>query len=136
MSLLTRTGRDLLSPVDERGANLSVGERQLIAFARILAFNPDILILDEATANIDSESEHIIQEATKEITKGRTSIIIAHRLSTVEQCDRIIVLDQGNVVEVGSHQELMQAQGVYYQLASAGLKSTEIETSAAGTALP
>jgi ATP-binding cassette subfamily B protein len=136
MALLKRTGRDLLSPVDERGANLSVGERQLIAFARILAFNPDILILDEATANIDSESEHIIQEATKEITKGRTSIIIAHRLSTVEQCDRIIVLDHGNVIEVGSHQELMQAQGAYYQLASAGLKSTLIDSSAAGTAEP
>lgn len=136
MALLKRTGRDLLSPVDERGANLSVGERQLIAFARILAFNPDILILDEATANIDSESEHIIQEATKEVTKGRTSIIIAHRLSTVEQCDRIIVLDQGKVVELGSHQELMQARGVYYQLASAGLKSTLSEASAAGTAEP
>ncbi|QDK39823.1 ABC transporter ATP-binding protein [Bdellovibrio sp. NC01] len=136
MALLLRTGRDLLSPVDERGANLSVGERQLIAFARILAFNPDILILDEATANIDSESEHIIQEATKEITKGRTSIIIAHRLSTIQQCDRIVVLNQGEVVEVGSHEELMKAQGLYYQFASAGVKSTLIEASAAGTADP
>ncbi|MDG0815627.1 ABC transporter ATP-binding protein [Bdellovibrio svalbardensis] len=136
MDLLKRTGRDLLSTVDERGANLSVGERQLIAFARILAFNPDILILDEATANIDSESEHIIQEATKEITKGRTSIIIAHRLSTIEQCDRIVVLNQGEVMEVGSHDELMKAQGLYYQFASAGLKSTLIEASAAGTADP
>ncbi|AFY02704.1 ABC-type multidrug transporter, ATPase and permease protein [Bdellovibrio bacteriovorus str. Tiberius] len=136
MALLTRTGRDLLSPVAERGANLSVGERQLIAFARILAFNPDILILDEATANIDSESEHIIQDATKEITKGRTSIIIAHRLSTIEQCDRIIVLNQGEVAEMGSHEELMQAQGMYYQFASLGLKSTLIDASAAGTAEP
>lgn len=136
MALLTRTGRDLLSPVAERGANLSVGERQLIAFARILAFNPDILILDEATANIDSESEHIIQDATKEITKGRTSIIIAHRLSTIEQCDRIIVLNQGEVAEMGSHEELMQAQGIYYQFASLGLKSTLIDASAAGTAEP
>lgn len=136
MALLTRTGRDLLSPVAERGANLSVGERQLIAFARILAFNPDILILDEATANIDSESEHIIQDATKEITKGRTSIIIAHRLSTIEQCDRIIVLNQGEVAEMGSHEELMQAQGIYYQFASLGLKSTLIDASAAGTAVP
>ncbi|WP_255490191.1 ABC transporter ATP-binding protein [Bdellovibrio sp. KM01] len=131
MGLLTRTGRDLNSPVDERGANLSVGERQLIAFARILAFNPDILILDEATANIDSESEHIIQEATREITKGRTSIIIAHRLSTIEQCDRIVVLNQGEVMEVGSHQELMAAQGMYYQFASAGAKSPLIEDSEA-----
>lgn len=136
MSLLTRTGRTLLSPVDERGSNLSVGERQLIAFARILAFNPDILILDEATANIDSESEHIIQEATKEITKGRTSIIIAHRLSTVEQCDRIIVLNQGEIIEMGSHAELMKAQGLYYQFASLGVKSILIDESAAGTAEP
>ena len=136
MGLLNRTGRSLESPVDERGANLSVGERQLIAFARILAFNPDILILDEATANIDSESEHIIQEATKEITKGRTSIIIAHRLSTIQQCDRIVVLNQGEVAEVGSHEELMKAQGMYYQFASAGLKSTVMDASAAGVADP
>ncbi|MFM6927594.1 MAG: ABC transporter ATP-binding protein [Bdellovibrio sp.] len=136
MGLLNRTGRTLESPVDERGANLSVGERQLIAFARILAFNPDILILDEATANIDSESEHIIQEATKEITKGRTSIIIAHRLSTIQQCDRIVVLNQGEVAEVGSHEELMKAQGLYYQFASAGLKSTVMEASAAGITEP
>lgn len=123
MQLLQRTGRDLSSPVAERGSNLSVGERQLIAFARILAFNPDILILDEATANIDSESEHIIQDATKEITRGRTSIIIAHRLSTIEQCDRIVVLNQGEIVEVGSHEELMKTQGMYYQFASLGSKS-------------
>lgn len=136
MDLLQRTGRNLLSPVEERGANLSVGERQLIAFARILAFNPDILILDEATANIDSESEHIIQEATKEVTKGRTSIIIAHRLSTIQQCNRIVVLDQGEIAEVGSHEELMKNQGLYYQFASLGLKSTLIDASAAGTADP
>nr|BFD60627.1 ABC transporter ATP-binding protein [Bdellovibrio sp. CKG001]BFD68232.1 ABC transporter ATP-binding protein [Bdellovibrio sp. HAGR004] len=134
--LLSRTGRDLSSPVAERGSNLSVGERQLIAFARILAFNPDILILDEATANIDSESEHIIQEATKEITRGRTSIIIAHRLSTIQQCDRIVVLNQGEIAEVGSHEELMKAQGMYYQFASLGLKSTLMDASAAGTADP
>lgn len=134
--LLRRTDRDLASRVEERGSNLSVGERQLIAFARILAFNPDILILDEATANIDSESEHIIQEATKEITKGRTSIIIAHRLSTIEQCDRIVVLEQGKIVELGSHAELMSARGLYYQFASTGLKSTLMDASAAGTAEP
>lgn len=136
MHLLKRTGRDLNSPVDERGANLSVGERQLISFARILAFNPDILILDEATANIDSESEHIIQEATKKVTKDRTSIIIAHRLSTIEQCDRIVVLDKGRIAEVGSHAELMKAEGLYYQFASLGLKSTLMDASAAGTAVP
>lgn len=134
--LLDHTGRSLESIVEERGANLSVGERQLIAFARILAFNPDILILDEATANIDSESEHIIQEATKEITRDRTSIIIAHRLSTIEQCDRIVVLDQGAIAEMGSHQELMKARGLYHQFASSGMKSMTILSSAAGTAEP
>ncbi len=134
--ILARTGRTLDSAVEERGANLSVGERQLIAFARILAFDPHVLILDEATANIDSESEHVIQEATKEITKGRTSIIIAHRLSTIEQCDRIVVLSGGEVAEIGSHQELIQAKGLYYQFASVGLKSTLMDASAAGTAEP
>lgn len=136
MDLLARTGRNLSSLVEERGSNLSVGERQLISFARILAFNPDILILDEATANIDSESEHIIQEATREITKGRTSIIIAHRLSTIQQCDRIVVLNQGEIAEIGSHDELMQARGLYYQFASLGLKSTLMDASAEGTAEP
>lgn len=121
LELLQRTGRGLQSPVEERGANLSVGERQLIAFARILAFNPDIFILDEATANIDSESELILQKATHEVMKSRTSIIIAHRLSTVRECDRIVVLKDGEIIEVGPHAELMQLQGVYYQLASTGL---------------
>ncbi|MNT40362.1 putative multidrug resistance ABC transporter ATP-binding/permease protein YheH [compost metagenome] len=122
--------------MEERGANLSVGERQLIAFARILAFDPDVLILDEATANIDSESEHIIQEATREVTKNRTSIIIAHRLSTIEQCDRIVVLNQGQIAELGTHAELIAKQGMYYQLAYLGSKSTLIDASAAGTAVP
>jgi ATP-binding cassette subfamily B protein len=136
MKLLERTGRNLQSPVEERGANLSVGERQLIAFARILAFDPDVLILDEATANIDSESEHIIQEATREVTKHRTSIIIAHRLSTIEQCDRIVVLNQGKIAEVGSHEELIKKEGLYYQLAYLGSKPTLIDASAGGTAVP
>jgi ATP-binding cassette subfamily B protein len=121
LELLRRTGRDLHSSVEERGANLSVGERQLIAFARILAFNPDIFILDEATANIDSESELILQRATHEVMKSRTSIIIAHRLSTVRECHRIVVLREGEIMEIGSHSELMHRQGLYYQLASTGL---------------
>ncbi len=124
--LLQQTGRGLQSVVEERGTNLSVGERQLIAFARILAFEPDILILDEATANIDSHSEKVIQQATTEISKGRTSVIIAHRLSTVKNCDVIVVMDQGEVREVGNHHELMSRQGLYHHMASAGLKSMEI----------
>lgn len=121
-NLLEKTGRNLESPVEERGANLSAGERQLISFARILAFDPEILILDEATANIDSESEIIIQNATAEVTKGRTSIVIAHRLSTIEKCDTIVVLAQGKIIEQGSHQELVNQRGTYAQLVSAGLK--------------
>lgn len=121
LELLQRTGRDIHSAVEERGANLSVGERQLIAFARILAFDPDIFILDEATANIDSESELILQKATHAVMKSRTSIIIAHRLSTVRECDRIVVLKDGQIAEIGSHTELITRQGLYYQLANTGL---------------
>lgn len=102
--------------VEERGANLSAGERQLIAFARVLAFDPDILILDEATANIDSVHERLIQEATHQAMNGRTSLIIAHRLSTVLHCDRIVLLNQAEIVEQGSHQELMAARGRYWKL--------------------
>ncbi len=131
--LLKRTGRDIHSIVEERGSNLSVGERQLIAFARIVVFNPDILILDEATANIDSETEALIQNATFEITKNRTSILIAHRLSTIQKCDQIVVLRDGELKEKGSHHDLMKAEGYYYQLAVAGVKSTLITASAGGT---
>lgn len=136
MDLLSQAGRNLQSPVEERGANISVGERQLIAFARILAFEPDILILDEATANIDSQSEKIIQQATTEVSKGRTSVIIAHRLSTIKNCDVIVVMDQGEIKEIGNHAELMARQGLYHQMASAGAKSTEILAPGAGTEFP
>lgn len=125
-SVLARTGRDLHSQIEERGANLSVGEKQLIAFARVLVFNPPILILDEATANIDSESELLIQQATQKLMRQRTSIIIAHRLSTIQTCDQIMVLKNGQIIEAGSHQELLESKGSYYQLSKAGLKSTEI----------
>lgn len=114
--LLVRSGRNLNSVVEERGANLSVGERQLLAFARILAFQPDILILDEATANVDSHTENLIHLATQKVIAGRTSLIIAHRLSTIRDCDRIVVLDQGQIIEIGSHDELISARGFYYSL--------------------
>lgn len=134
--LLLETGRNIQSVVEERGANLSVGERQLIAFARILAFHPDILILDEATANIDSHSEKIIQRATTEISKGRTSVIIAHRLSTIQNCDLIVVMESGEIKEQGNHAELMAQRGLYYHMAEAGVKSIKILASAPGTAFP
>jgi len=106
----------LQSPIRERGATLSTGQKQLLSFARALAFDPDILILDEATSSVDTETEQLIQEALKELMKERTSIIIAHRLSTIERADKIIVLHHGQVKEIGRHQELLKQQGLYYKL--------------------
>ena len=102
--------------LSERGANLSVGQRQLISFARAIAGNSRILILDEATANVDTHSEILIQNALKRVLKGRTSIVIAHRLSTVRNADKIVVVDQGRVMEVGKHQELLERKGMYARL--------------------
>lgn len=102
--------------VMERGSTLSVGQRQLISFIRAMASNPRILILDEATSSVDSETEFLIQEATKKLMHDRTSIVIAHRLSTVREADSILVLDKGRVIEQGSHDELMEIQGSYYEL--------------------
>ena len=103
-------------PLGERGATLSVGERQLISFARALAFDPEILVLDEATSSVDSEIEARIEEATEELLKGRTSLVIAHRLSTVQGADRILVLHHGKLAEEGSHDELLDVGGLYAKL--------------------
>ncbi|ANS74090.1 multidrug ABC transporter permease [Paenibacillus yonginensis] len=103
-------------PVVEKGSTLSAGERQLISFARALAFDPAILILDEATANIDTETEALIQSALEVLKKGRTTFIIAHRLSTIRSADQILVLHKGEVVERGSHDELLALGGRYYQM--------------------
>lgn len=103
-------------PVLEKGSTLSAGQRQLISFARALAFNPAILILDEATASIDTETESIIQAALDVLKKGRTTFIIAHRLSTIKSADQILVLDHGEIVERGNHDELMQQRGRYFQM--------------------
>jgi ATP-binding cassette, subfamily B, multidrug efflux pump len=116
--LVTHEG-GLDARIEERGANLSMGERQLIAFARVLAFDPDILILDEATANIDSSHERLIQEATAQAINGRTSLIVAHRLSTILHCDRIVLLSDGRIIESGSHQVLMKLRGKYWELYNA-----------------
>lgn len=102
--------------VMERGATLSLGQRQLLSFIRALLYNPSILILDEATSSIDSESEILIQHAIDKLIKGRTSIVIAHRLSTIRKANKIIVLDRGEIKETGTHQELMTQQGYYYKL--------------------
>jgi len=102
--------------VTERGATFSAGQRQLISFARTLAYDPTILILDEATANIDTETEQWIQEAVKTLMEGRTSIMVAHRLSTIQHCDRIIVMHHGKIRESGTHQELLEQNGIYKKL--------------------
>lgn len=104
--------------LSERGSGLSAGERQLISFARIVVFRPKILILDEATANLDSYTEQLVQAALQIVSKGRTTLVIAHRLSTIMQADRIIVMRQGRIVEEGSHRELLQMKGYYEQLYS------------------
>jgi ABC-type multidrug transport system fused ATPase/permease subunit len=102
--------------VQERGGVLSAGQRQLLAFLRAYITDPKVLILDEATSSIDSHTEELIQRALIALTKDRTSVIIAHRLSTIQHADRIIVLDKGQVIEVGNHQELLAKKGAYFNL--------------------
>jgi len=102
--------------VRERGVNYSVGERQLISFARAVAFDPEVLVLDEATSSVDTASERLIQEGLQGLLTGRTSLVVAHRLSTVRDADRIVVIHKGEKAEEGSHEELMERQGLYYRL--------------------
>jgi ATP-binding cassette subfamily B protein len=111
-------------PVSERGATFSAGQRQLLSFARTLAYDPKILVMDEATANIDTETESLIQEALATLMKGRTTIMVAHRLSTIQHADQIIVLHKGELKERGSHQELLTHNGIYKKLYDYSLQGT------------
>ena len=115
-AFISRLANGYDTVLEERGGNLSVGQRQLISFARAVARDPRILILDEATANVDSETELHIQQTLQNLLRGRTSFVIAHRLSTVRDADRILVLDDGRLVEQGTHEELLEMQGLYYRL--------------------
>jgi len=113
---IERLPRGYQEEVHERGSTLSLGQRQLLAFARALAFDPAILVLDEATSSVDTETELLIQDALQRLMQGRTSLIIAHRLSTIQNADRIIVMHKGEIREVGNHQELLAKGGIYYRL--------------------
>ncbi len=112
--------------VKERGATLSVGQKQLISFARALVYDPQILVLDEATSSVDTETELLIQKAIEKLLVGRTAIVIAHRLSTIQSADKIIVMHKGEIREMGNHQELLAKRGIYYRLYQLQYKDQEI----------
>jgi ATP-binding cassette, subfamily B, multidrug efflux pump len=111
--------------VAERGATLSVGQKQLLSFARALAFDPEILILDEATSSVDTETELLIRDALHALMAGRTTLAIAHRLSTIQDMDKILVLHKGHLREAGTHQELLAQRGIYYKLYQLQYKDQE-----------
>ncbi len=130
LPFIERAPEGFATRVRERGAGLSVGEKQLVAFARALAFDPRILILDEATSSIDTETEQLIQSALARLLEGRTSLVIAHRLSTIQRADRILVLHKGEVREHGTHQELLARRGIYYRLYQLQYRDQELRAAA------
>jgi ATP-binding cassette subfamily B protein len=126
-SWLGALARELDTEVGARGASLSMGQRQLVALARVLLKDPAIFILDEATASVDPFTETQIQEGLETVMRGRTAIVIAHRLSTVRNADRIVVLERGRIIETGSHRELLAAGGHYAELYNAYFRHQSLE---------
>ena len=134
---LALAARDVDDPVEERGNSFSTGQKQLINFARALAYNPRILILDEATSSVDTDTELRIRSALERMVEGRTSVLIAHRLSTVQRADTILVMHKGQLREMGSHQELLAMRGFYWKLYQLQYKDQEIPGAAfTGSAVP
>jgi ATP-binding cassette subfamily B protein len=115
------------SAIAERGSTLSVGQKQLLSFARALAFDPRVLVLDEATSSVDTDTELIIRDALKVLMADRTTIAIAHRLSTIQDMDKILVLHKGQLREVGTHQELLAQRGIYYKLFELQYRTEKLE---------
>ena len=122
--------------VRERGSTLSTGQKQLISFARALAHDPKILILDEATSSVDTETEMRVRDALSRMVEGRTSVVIAHRLSTIQRADKIIVMHKGQVREVGTNQQLLSQHGIYYKLSQLQYKDQEIPAGAGAQVTP
>ena len=123
---ISRMPNGYYTEINERGDMLSAGQRQLLSFARTLLADPRILILDEATSSIDTNTEILVQEGIKELLKARTSFVVAHRLSTIKDCDRILYISDGRIVESGSHDELMEKKGLYYELYTSQLVSARL----------
>jgi len=133
---VSRLPGGLSTPVAERGATLSVGQKQLLSFARALAFNPRVLVLDEATSSVDTDTEFLIRDALKVVMRGRTTIAIAHRLSTIQDMDRILVLHKGELRESGTHQELLASRGIYHRLYQLQFKDSSTRPSGSLVAGP
>jgi len=127
---ISRLAEGYQAPVRERGSNFSVGQRQLLSLARVLVSQPEILVMDEATSSVDTETEALIQDALEKVMRGRTCLLIAHRLSTIRNADRIIVMHHGEVREMGSHAELMEKQGIYYRLYQLQYEREELKLAA------
>jgi ABC-type multidrug transport system fused ATPase/permease subunit len=134
LPFIDKLPRGFQEEVQERGSTLSQGQRQLLSFARALAFDPKILILDEATSSVDTQTETVIQQALNELLKNRTALIVAHRLSTIKHADRILVIHKGEIWEEGNHNELLAHGGLYARLYELQYRFQERDNMAAGVA--